>query len=262
MIAWVAAVVVVMWQAICGVVMRSVRYENGTGGSSPSWRSSERVVDRAPVEPGRRPRLQAPQDEAETLQRLREHRRWFFNPVAARPPGGRLDFTQVNQASQERPRRQDHAPRADFGPGFRDHPGTRAACIEKDIGNRLGADFQIGLLGQQRLHGLAIELAVGLRARPTHRRPLGKIERPELDAGPVDRPAHDAVERIDLAHQVPLAQSADRRIAGHLADRIEPVRQQQRAGAQPRRRGRGLAAGMAAADHDHVIRKGPLGHGP
>ena len=35
MMACVAAVVRVMAQAICGVVMRSVRNENGTGGSSP-----------------------------------------------------------------------------------------------------------------------------------------------------------------------------------------------------------------------------------
>ena len=64
----------------------------------------------------------------------------------------------------------------------------------------------------------AIELAVGLGARALHRRALGAVEQAELDAGGVGDPAHHAVERIDLAHQVALAEPADRRVAGHLAD--------------------------------------------
>ena len=46
---------------------------------------------------------------------------------------------------------------------------------------------------------------------------------------------------------------ADGGIARHLADRVDAVGEKQRARAQPRRRGRGFAAGMAAAHHDHVI---------
>ena len=84
-------------------------------------------------------------------------------------------------------------------------------CINDKIRNRLGADFEVRLLGQQRLHGLAIELAIGLRARAAHGRALAQVEHAELDAGAVDGAAHDAVERIDLAHQVALAQPADRR---------------------------------------------------
>ena len=40
MIACVAGVVPVMWQAICGVAMRSVSVEKGSGGSSPACASS------------------------------------------------------------------------------------------------------------------------------------------------------------------------------------------------------------------------------
>ena len=64
----------------------------------------------------------------------------------------------------------------------------------------------------------AVELAVGLGARALHGRALGAVEQPELDAGRVGHPAHQAVERIDLAHQVALAEPADGRVAGHLAD--------------------------------------------
>src|SRR3981081_4764907 len=49
-----------------------------------------------------------------------------------------------------------------------------------------------------------------------------------------------------------LAESADRRIAGHCPDGGEAVRHRRRARPHARRRGRGLAAGVAAADHDDV----------
>ena len=49
MMACVAAVVWVMAQATCGVVIRSVRNENGTGGSSPGCcsRASQSIDDLA-----------------------------------------------------------------------------------------------------------------------------------------------------------------------------------------------------------------------
>ena len=109
------------------------------------------------------------------------------------------------------------------------------------------------------LHGRAVELAVGLGARALHGRPLGAVEQAELDAGRVGHPPHQAVQRIDLAHQVALAEPADGRVAGHLADGGEAVRDQRRARAHARRRRRGLAAGMAAADHDDV--EGFVAHG-
>ena len=58
-----------------------------------------------------------------------------------------------------------------------------------------------------------IELAVGLRARALHRRALAPVQQAELDAGGVGGPAHDPVQRVDLAHQMAFAQAADRRIA-------------------------------------------------
>ena len=64
--------------------------------------------------------------------------------------------------------------------------------------------------------------------------------------------AHDAVQRIDLADQMALAQPADRRIARHRADRGEALGDQRRVRAHARGRRRGLAAGMAATHYDHV----------
>ena len=112
---------------------------------------------------------------------------------------------------------------------------------------------RLRLLAEQILHGLAIELAVGLGARAAHGRALAPVQHPELDAAAIGRPRHHAVERIDLADEMALAEPADRRIAGHHADGLGLMRHQRRARAEPRRSGGGLDAGMAAADDDDVI---------
>ena len=49
-----------------------------------------------------------------------------------------------------------------------------------------------------------------------------------------------------------LAEPADGRVAGHLADGGEAVGNERRACAHARGRGRGLAAGMATADDDDI----------
>ena len=97
-----------------------------------------------------------------------------------------------------------------------------------------------------------VERAVGLRARRAHRRALARVEHAELDAGAIGGARHHAAERVDLPHQMALADAADGRIAAHLAERLDVLREQQRARAHARRRQRGLGAGVAAADDDHV----------
>ena len=64
---------------------------------------------------------------------------------------------------------------------------------------------------------------------------------------------HGAAERIDLAHQMALADAADRRVAAHLADRFDAVAEQQGTRAAARSGKRGFGAGVAATDHDHVV---------
>jgi hypothetical protein len=65
-------------------------------------------------------------------------------------------------------------------------------------------------------------------------------------------PRHQPVQRIDLAHKVALAEPADGRIARHLADGAEPMRDEGRARTHACGCGRRLTAGMAAADNDDV----------
>ena len=102
------------------------------------------------------------------------------------------------------------------------------------------------------LHRRRIELAVGLGARPADRRTLAAVQHPKLDAAGIGDPAHQAVQRIDLADQMALAETADRGIAGHRADGRKAMGHQRGLRAHPRSRARGLAAGMAAADDDDV----------
>ena len=139
-----------------------------------------------------------------------------------------------------------------------DDPG-HGAVLDQQVLHRPLDHLEVRRRPDRRLHGGAVELAVGLGARALHGRPLGAVEQPELDAGRIGDAPHQAVERIDLAHQMALAEPADGRVAGHLADGGEAVRDQRRARAHAGSRRRGLAAGMAAADNDDV--EGCIDHG-
>jgi len=102
------------------------------------------------------------------------------------------------------------------------------------------------------LHCRRVELAVCLSARTAHGWAFPAIKNPKLDAAEISGSAHEAIERIDFPHKVTLSEPANCRIAGHGADRGEPVRNQRSFGARPRSRGGSLAAGMAAANHHDV----------
>ena len=79
-------------------------------------------------------------------------------------------------------------------------------------------DGQTGLWGNRCLNGLGKTHAVCLNARAAHCRALGAVEHPIMDRGGVGGLCHHAVESIDLAHDMALADPADRGVAGHGAD--------------------------------------------
>ena len=113
-------------------------------------------------------------------------------------------------------------------------------------------DRKVRRLRNRRLHGLAIELAICLRARPMHGRTLRAIEQPELDSRLIRDPAHQAIQRIDFADQMPLTEPTNRRIARHLADRRGLVGDQRRSSTHARARSRSLTARMPAADNNDI----------
>ncbi len=121
-----------------------------------------------------------------------------------------------------------------------------------EVGDFGFAQREVRLRLEQRADRLPIQRAVRLRAGRAHGRALARVQRAELDAGAVGGDRHRAAHGVDLAHQVALADAADRRVAAHLADGREALRHQQRARAHPGRREGRLGAGVAAADDDDV----------
>ncbi len=113
-------------------------------------------------------------------------------------------------------------------------------------------DGKIGLGIERGLHGAGIELAIGLGPRPPHRRPLAPVQHAELNAALIGHPAHQAVQGIDLAHQMPLAQPTDRRIAGHRPNGRPGMGDQRRGRACAGSGGGGLAPRMPTPHDDHV----------
>ena len=131
------------------------------------------------------------------------------------------------------------------------HPTTRSASSTRSAAS-CWKSCKFGCVSSSRRMAALVELAVGLRPSGAYRRPLAGIQGAQLDACLVRRDRHRAAERIDLLDQMTLADAADRRIAAHLPEGLDVVREQERAAAHARGRERRLGAGVAAADHDHV----------
>jgi hypothetical protein len=108
------------------------------------------------------------------------------------------------------------------------------------------------LPGYKLLDSLAIKRPVRLCAWPPHSRALPAIENPELYSGCVSREGHDSIQRIDLAHKMSLAQSANGRIAGHDPDRLDPLGEKCCPGAKARCSAGRLDAGMSATYHNDI----------
>ena len=157
----------------------------------------------------------------------------------------------VDLAAQERADRQHDGARVELDAGLRDD-AAHPLAFDEQVGDFLLEQREVRLVLQHRADRLLVQHAVGLRARRAHRRALAGVERAELDAGAIRGPRHRAAERIDLLDQVALADAADGRVAAHLPERLDALRQQQRTRAHARRGQRGLGAGVAAADDDDV----------
>ena len=157
----------------------------------------------------------------------------------------------MDDAVQEGARGQHDRPGAKGDTLARRHAHHAVAVQHQGLGSP-GHQGQVRRPGQLGLHRLAVETPVDLAARASDRGALGPVQHTELDARHIGQPSHQPVQRIDLTHQMPLAQPTDSRVAAHLADGFQLLGQQQGAGASARRRSRSFAAGVAAADHDDV----------
>jgi len=157
----------------------------------------------------------------------------------------------VDEAAQEGAGRQDDGAGAkDAAVGERD-PCYVLVCEDEIVSlaldHRQARHRRHGVL-----HGVCIELAVGLGARPAYRRAFAPVENAELNPSRVCDSRHETVQGVDLAHEVPFSQPADGRVARHGSHSAEAVSEQGGARAYPGRRGRGLDAGVATTD-DHDV---------
>ena len=109
----------------------------------------------------------------------------------------------MDETAQERAR-GEHTSASAIGAAV-GQPDAGDAVAREQIVDLAFDHRQVGLPPDRGLHGRGVKLAVGLGARAAHGRTLAAIEEPELDAGGVGHAAHEAVERVDLAHQVPFA---------------------------------------------------------
>ena len=205
------------------------------------------VVDAAPVDARRRTGLQAIDDEGTVAQPFRQPRRRRVAGAAA----GVVRQADVDLAGKEGARRQHDGRRVETQAGVR-HDAAHAIVLDDDVVDGLLEQAQVRLRFDHAPDRRLVQHTVGLGARRAHGRPFRRVQGAPLDAGTIGRQRHRAAERIDLLDQMSLADAADGRIAAHLPDGFDVVREQQRTCAGARRRERGFGAGVAATDHDHV----------
>lgn len=185
--------------------------------------------------------------EPQLRQRLAQFVRCRFSPTAARA----FFRADMDEAPEKGTGGQDNAAAREMMSLDGPHRANAvAAHVQPD---RLALkEAQVGLACASGAHEILIDLLVALRARRPDRRPFALIQHSELNAREIRGHSHRASERIDLAHQVTLADSADRGVAAHLSDGRSIHGEQKRAALHPRGGKGGFDAGVPCADHDHI----------
>lgn len=128
---------------------------------------------------------------------------------------------------------------------------NRIRIVDEQLLDGALNELNARIRSQHRLRRHPVNVAVGLRTGPAHRRPLAFIEHPKMDTGLVDQLAHQAVERVDLADEMALTNASNGRIARHLANGVQPLADEQSARSAPRCCGHRLSARMTAANHNN-----------
>src|SRR5690606_15712532 len=210
-------------------------------------------VDRLPVDARRRAGLEPADRKAQVAQPRREPR----GRRIACAPAGIIRFADVDLAAEERADRQHDDLRADHEPHLR-HDAADAAVLDHEIVDALLEQRETRLALEHATDRLLVEHAIGLRAGRTHRGTLAGVQHLEMNPGGIGRDGHRAAERVDLLREMRLADPADRRVAAHLAEGLDVLRDEQRLDAHARGRKRRLGAGMAAADDDAAETVGVL----
>src|SRR5262245_19855991 len=116
--------------------------------------------------------------------------------------------TDVNEAVQERPRRDDQRSTR-VRAAVLEGESRDATVLDENATRATDQPLDVGLRVERGLHPSAVDRLVRLRARRPDRRSATAIEQLELDAGRIDGATHQAAERIDLPHEMTLGGAAD-----------------------------------------------------
>src|SRR5688572_4794403 len=101
-------------------------------------------------------------------------------------------------------------------------------------------------------HLRPVQTPVGLGTRRLNCRPTRAVQQPKLNPSPVDHAAHNAAEGVYLSDNMAFSDSADGRVARHLADQVQIYSYQSRLRTKARG-GRGrFASRVPCPDHNHI----------
>ena len=207
-----------------------------------------RIINGIGAQPRTGAGLEPPQPQTQRTQRTAQA---LCGEIAG-TAGGVIAVAHMDEALEERPGGQYGL----LGLKHFAHLGFDAQDMPVTTQERLDAgllDSQIVTILQHTFHPLAIKRLVGLRPRSPDCGPLPGVEHTKLDAGFVDGPGHLAPEGIDFLDQMPLSNSTDGGITGHLTDMVQVQRQHQRVEPHACGSQRGFDARMSGPDDDDVV---------
>ena len=174
------------------------------------------------VDARRRARLEPAHVEGQFAQALREANRCLVPGATA----GLVLHAQVDHTAQEGAGGQDHGPGMEADAGLGDHAPAFVALDDQVLGALLEKG-DIRMILQHLPDGGLVQDAVRLRTGSADSRSFTRIQGAELDTRTVRGMTHGPAQRIDLLDQMALADTPDGRVAGHLAQCLDVVRQQQ-----------------------------------
>ena len=205
-------------------------------------------IHRATIDPRRGARLETLHGNPKSLNNLSQLDRGDVPCTPGRQPSLQAE---VNDATQERARRQYHCPGHVASP-VRGLDPADTPRVHHQPGHRPLHQLQVRPSFQERAYRATIEPAIALRAGRPDGRPFRSVQHAELDPREIRRTTHHPAEGVYLPHHGPLGDPADRGIARHLADGLEALREEDGARTGARRKRGGLCSRVPAPDHDDV----------
>ena len=161
----------------------------------------------------------------------------------------------MNFAIQECTRRQNHRFGAKANAHLRDSPHHTVFCaigLHHEIIHRLLEQPQVFLVFKAASNGGLVQNTIRLSARCANGRAFGAVQDSKLNAAFIGCDAHGTTQSVHLFDQVALANTANGRVATHLAQGFDIVRQQKCLTTHARSRQSSFGAGMATANDDHI----------